>query len=43
MSLATSLISDVGVYNVEILISLTDYPGIQTIAKNFDVTITCQV
>ena len=43
MSLATSSVGDVGTYNVDLKVSLTDYPAIPFITNNFDVTITCEV
>ena len=43
MSLSTSNVSDVGPYNLNLTISLTDYPGVPSILKNFVVTITCVV
>ena len=43
MSLATSSVGDVGTYNVNLIISLTDYPTVPFITKNFNVTITCVV
>ena len=41
LSLATSLVSDAGVYIVEMMVSLTDYPGVVSITKTFLVTIGC--
>ena len=43
LSLATSLVTDVGMYNVDVTVSLTDYPGVASITKSFVVTITCEV
>jgi hypothetical protein len=43
MSLLTTSVGDIGEYNVAITISLTSYPGVASITKNFVVTITCQV
>jgi hypothetical protein len=34
---------DVGVHNVALTVSLTSYPGVASITKNFVVTITCEV
>ena len=43
MSLSTANVSDVGVYNVEMTVSLTSYSGIALITKNLVITITCEV
>ena len=43
MSLSTANVSDVGVYNVEMKVSLTSYSGIALITKNLVITITCEV
>jgi hypothetical protein len=36
-------VGDVGVYNVAMTVSLTNYPGVASITKNLVVTITCEV
>lgn len=41
--LQTSNVADVGVYNVELKVSLANYPMVPSITKNFVVTITCEV
>ena len=43
MSLSTATVSDVNVYNVDLTVSLTNYPGITSITNRFVVTITCEV
>ena len=43
LSLATSLVSDVGTYNVNMIVSLTDYSGVASITKLIVITITCEV
>ena len=43
MSLATSIVADVGEYTVYLTVSLTDYPGITSITKSIVVKITCEV
>ena len=43
LSLQTSNVADVGVYNVELKVSLANYPMVPSITKNFVVTITCEV
>ena len=43
ISLSTTSVGDVGVYNVALTVSLTSYSGVGTITKNFLVTITCEV
>ena len=43
MSLSTTTVSDVNVYNVDLTVSLTSYSGVTSITKSFVVTITCEV
>ena len=43
MSLSTTNVSDVGVYNVVMTVSLTSYSGVALITKNLVITITCEV
>ena len=43
MSLSTTTLSDVNVYNVNLTVSLTNYSGVTSITKSFVVTITCEV
>ena len=43
MSLSTANVSDVGVYNVVMTVSLTSYSGVTSITKNLVITITCEV
>ena len=43
MTLTTTNVAEVGVYNVAMTITLTDYPGVAPITKNFVATITCEV
>ena len=43
MSLSTTNVSDVNVYNVNLKVSLTSYSGVTSITKSFEVTITCEV
>ena len=43
MSLSSANLNDVGVYNVDLTVSLTSFPGFATIKKNLVVTITCEV
>ena len=43
LSLATSLVSNVGTYNVNMIVSLTDYSGVASITKPIVLTITCEV
>ena len=43
MSLSTAIVSDVGVYNVVMTVSLTSYSGVALITKNLVITITCEV
>ena len=39
----SSLVADVGNYPVSLTVSLTDYPSIASVTKNFTVYITCTV
>ena len=41
--LTTSFESDVGVYSVDVTISLTNYPMVASITKTISITITCEV
>jgi hypothetical protein len=43
MSLATSSVDDIGTYNVDLTISLTEYPAVTYTTNSFTVTITCVV
>ena len=43
LSLQTSNVAEVGEYIVELTVSLANYPMVQSITKNFVVTITCEV
>ena len=43
MSLSTNNVTDRGVYNVAMTVSLTSYPGVASLTKNLVVTITCEV
>lgn len=43
LSLETSSVADVRVYNVKMVVSLTDYPLVASIQKTIVVTITCEV
>ena len=43
MNLATSDVADVGVHNVDVIVSLTDYPWVASIKESFVATITCEV
>jgi hypothetical protein len=43
MTVVTSDLSTVGVYNLSLEIKLTDYPMVPAVTKNFKITITCTV
>jgi hypothetical protein len=43
VSLLTNSVSDVKEYNVDLRVSLTDYPGVASITKNLVVKIICEV
>ena len=43
LSLATSSVADVGVHNVNVTVSLPNYPGVSSITQAIIVTITCEV
>ena len=43
LSLVTTNVGDVGTYNVALTISLTNYPAVTAITKNFVATVTCEV
>jgi len=43
VSLSTNSVSDVKEYNVDLRVSLTDYPGVASITKNLVVKIICEV
>ena len=43
MTLTTTNVADVGVHNVAMTITLTDYPGVAPLTKNFVASITCEV
>ena len=43
MTVVSSNLSDVGTYNLSLVIGLASYPSIATITKTFKITITCSV
>ena len=43
MSLSTSVLADVGVYSVNLTVSLTNFPLVASITKTVVITITCEV
>ena len=43
LTLTTNNVPDVGVYNIEFVVTLQEYPTVAGITKNFVVTITCEV
>ena len=43
LSLATSSVADVGDHNVDVTVSLPNYPGVSSITHAIIVTITCEV
>lgn len=43
LTLSTNNVSDVGQYQIEMIISLTSYPAVAPITKHFVVTISCEV
>ena len=43
LSLSTTLPGDIGLYPVDMTVSLTDYSGVPVLTKRFQVTITCVV
>jgi len=43
LSLTTSVVADVGTYNINLTVKLADYPAITPITKAVVITIACEV